>query len=475
MERNIEGDEVFETEGPEDGGDETLPDGYEGGTPRGTGHAWRPLVGADVFGQMGAAPGELVSDELEDPKVAYEFFKGKSFAAMDATKAGFFPKSKAFYEASTGFGAAPAQAKSMAAAFQSSGVSRATTRHMEGLAKGAKANELETPMQRLSRLQTEIDELSEVVSAFVAAKDDPDAAQKATEGKRYFGADPSELLEEMGALKHQLEALMEDSRVLNASTSVRATTATRDQYATIRTHVVEAVRKLKQPSIQNAAGAAAPTGTAASKAAANGDSGFSYEIYCVPTIKPMVDGARIASLEMRLSQLESSIGTERGKNTCLPFKDISTGIGAIAERLLILDPQRADNVERRLKFLAQEMESIVRRRERLSSPSAGEDEVKVTELYNAYNGWLKTQHGIPSIVRRLRTLKALHQECVNISDRFNALEKQQADLRNLMESAFKNFEILREKVKSSMETTQGMMEQLNDRVTKDLAIWAPGK
>eukprot|EP00918_Siedleckia_nematoides_P078585 GHVU01171969.1.p1 GENE.GHVU01171969.1~~GHVU01171969.1.p1 ORF type:complete len:102 (-),score=7.78 GHVU01171969.1:107-412(-) len=47
----------------------------------------------------------------------------------------------------------------------------------------------------------------------------------------------------------------------------------------------------------------------------------------------------------------------------------------------------------------------------------------------------------------------------------------QAHLRNRMEPAF---ETLIPEVKSSMETTQVTMEHLNDRVTKDLAIWTTG-
>eukprot|EP00923_Selenidium_pygospionis_P003914 GHVN01006237.1.p1 GENE.GHVN01006237.1~~GHVN01006237.1.p1 ORF type:complete len:175 (-),score=28.07 GHVN01006237.1:266-790(-) len=132
-----------------------------------------------------------------------------------------------------------------------------------------------------------------------------------------------------------------------------------------------------------------------------------------------IESSRLTALEKRLSDLENHIGVGMRRPGTTPFADLSSGLNEIALRLVELDSTRLDVLSQRMMKFNNELDALQRRRERLTgSPSSVEDQ-HVQQLYEMSDRWRCTSAALPLVIRRLRALKALHQESASVATRLN--------------------------------------------------------
>eukprot|EP00923_Selenidium_pygospionis_P003909 GHVN01006232.1.p1 GENE.GHVN01006232.1~~GHVN01006232.1.p1 ORF type:complete len:409 (-),score=60.85 GHVN01006232.1:266-1492(-) len=345
---------------------------------------------------------EDIDDEPQEVNTSYEFFKGKEFGdepSQGETRRGDYgPGKKTDYS------------------------------RMDSTAPGSgsgKFSTFETPVQRLTRLQGEVEEMQEVVQVFLNshATGEGDKAHRNAilrEAKRYFEADPSKVFNELQNLQRQLQDVLADGRLQNLFTASEPTGGRRSQYDVVVRHLDDVTSVLRSTD--------ASTGSEIVKAEkkppmegqrAPDDNTFSYELYCLPSMKPQIESSRLTALEKRLSDLENHIGVGMRRPGTTPFADLSSGLNEIALRLVELDSTRLDVLSQRMMKFNNELDALQRRRERLTgSPSSVEDQ-HVQQLYEMSDRWRCTSAALPLVIRRLRALKALHQESASVATRLN--------------------------------------------------------
>lgn len=72
-----------------------------------------------------------------------------------------------------------------------------------------------------------------------------------------------------------------------------------------------------------------------------------YEVYCVPSLSPMVEQSRITSLERRLAFVENKIGLQ--KMSLLPHADLFEAVSEMQERMKLLDQQKIESLQKRVQ------------------------------------------------------------------------------------------------------------------------------
>eukprot|EP01068_Selenidium_serpulae_P006852 Selendium_serpulae@DN4531_c0_g1_i1.p1 len=407
---------------------------------------------------------EDIEDESHEANVAYEFFKGKNFQEMDygdpiGTNSRDF-KGRSEYEVLPG-------ARGGRASGRDASVARSTTmRHMDSLAAGSRYQNFETPVQRLSRLQGEVEEMQEIVQNFLKSREveEQDEAGKQNmlkEAKRYFEADPTKLFAELGSLQKQIEGVLSDERLQSFFTTSDAPTGRKSQYDAVVKHLNDVTTTLGKASEQPK-----PSTKLAGAGTGSTDQSFSYELYCVPSMKPLVEGSRLSALEKRLNDLESHVGVNMRRQITMPFEDLNAGLSEVAARLVQLDSNRLDALTQRMTKLNGELDALQRRRERLNAGTGtGVEDQHVQQLYEMSDRWRHAIAALPMVIRRLRTLKALHQESASISTRLNVLEAQQNDLAKLLETTAVNFDTLRDNIANNMKWAKTMVEELQEKMT----------
>jgi len=346
----------------------------------------------------------------------------------------------------------------------SGALSRAATRHVESLAQGAKLQNFETPVQRLTRLKGEVVEMEDVIQAFLVSRDyeslnEPERKAAINDGIRLFDADPEKLLSELRVLKKQLEAVLSDERLAAEFPSVEPMSGGKPQYDVLSHHIDELIKDM---SMKQGDTVSTPnTGTTGIKPTSGVEGSFCYELYCVPSMKPLVESARLSGLEKRLADLESQLGIGKSGQTQMVFKDLLSCIKETASRLTLLDERRIDSVKDRIKPLGEEMDALLRKGDRIMN----NNEVQhVQQMYELCERWRSASGALPIIIRRLKALKSLHQEASGVVTRLSVLETQQNDLAKLMESTHHNFETLRDNIASNMKWAKATINELHDKL-----------
>lgn len=290
----------------------------------------------------------------EQTSSAYEFFRGKSFKPINFED-GFAMNLYLGQEERTEFSTATGDLLP----FNSTPSLRTgtTIKQLEAISRTRKQVELETPIERITRLQHEVTEMidfvetfmknrsiefqngSELAAAATTTPEEPstDAEHKirlqmraTEEARRFFGADPRSLLKELSILRSYLEeVVLSDGyqKLLVMSGAEGRTGATVVDLASgsppVKATSIDFVKsnlEVVESLVQKAS-----LDSKEAKIAATKDIPFTYELYVAPPAKDDVDTGRILELEKRLAELEENLGLGRGLHVNVPFDDISSG------------------------------------------------------------------------------------------------------------------------------------------------------
>merc|ERR1712241_1071706 len=79
-------------------------------------------------------------------------------------------------------------------------------------------------------------------------------------------------------------------------------------------------------------------------------------------------------------------------------------------------------------------QALAKKAELVSANADPELDRKVSELYEFCHRWSATAASLPTLVSRLQSLQALHQQSATFAARLTALEEQQVELVKLLET-----------------------------------------
>ncbi|CDI80001.1 hypothetical protein, conserved [Eimeria acervulina] len=478
-----------------------------------------------------------IDDSEVSPSTAYEFFRGKTYKST-AFRNGFSPR--------RGWGptdSGPLEVRGQRMLHAAPKSSRAGEMgSMDSAVRGLPESSFETPIGRLKRLQGEVEEMLEFVSSFLVEERAPASERSegqsvgqqeaASEGSRdtkhlgthhvhyhtrrlppaaqealLFGRDPISLIEELKKLRMQVTSVLSDERTEALVSQIEPVTGMRSGAALLQEHLAAASAQLRRTlagegreassSSRSAAPRSAtasvlatlkkPSHTTAENREEGGQAGrtTSYEVYCVPSLSPIMEQSRITSLERRLAFVENKMGIQ--KMSLLPHADLVEAVGEMQERMKLLDQQKIESLQKRVQALLLELHALQQRRHELDMAAEGltvssgaggmepgkgiasgaapsSDWQRVEELYDICERWKAPAALLPSVLQRLKLLKGIHQEAGGVAVRISVLEKQQEELQAWVRRADEAVTQLQKTVVDSVGWAQKTVAQMQQRL-----------
>eukprot|EP00415_Alexandrium_ostenfeldii_P001363 UN1363 len=133
----------------------------------------------------------------------------------------------------------------------------------------------------------------------------------------------------------------------------------------------------------------------------------------------------------------------------------------------LLDPQRLESIRASVHKVMGDLDQALAKKADLMGANADPElDRKVGELYDFCHRWSATAASLPSIVSRLQSLQALHQQSATFASRLTALEQQQDDLVKLLEATNKAVQDLGVGLKENMTIVKDNMRSLEEKMQK---------
>lgn len=337
----------------------------------------------------------------------------------------------------------------------------------------------------------------------------PSGAQEAL----LFGQDPLALIDELKRLRMQIAGVLNNKRTEALVSNIEPVTGMRSGAALLAQHLSAASAQLQQTLANEAIGTAPPLSSLSSAhhptasaaggvkrtpsaadssspavgaAAAGGLPSTAYEVYCVPSLAPMVEQSRVTSLERRLAFVENKMGLH--KMSLLPHADLFEAVAEMQQRIKFLDTQKIESLQKRVQSLLLELHALQQRRHELdmlaegapfsasasgslplegalqSGCAATRDWQRIEELYEICERWKAPAAVLPSVLERLKLLKNVHQDAGGVAVRLSVLEKQQDELQAWAKRAEDAVNKLQKTVLESIEWAQSTVAQMQQRL-----------
>ncbi|CAK0862542.1 unnamed protein product [Prorocentrum cordatum] len=310
---------------------------------------------------------------------------------------------------------------------------RPRRRDYEAFGSKPAAQKFEPPEQRLVRLQAEVAELLQLAEGSAASGSPEEAADQ-------LGIDPAAMSAELKVLEQRLGGLARD-----APASWRQAEGDGEQVVGISPMSGSLVSQLQKL----ATGSAPPAASGGS-----GDGRVTYELSYAPSTAAIVESSKIAALESSIADIEKQLGV---LDPSCPFSDLQSAVTLLQKRVSLLDSKKLDSIRTGVD------------KEELQGGSGDRDlDRKVSELYEFCHRWSATADSLPTIVARLRSLQAIHQQSASFAARLAALEKQQDELQKLLETTNTAVKELGRGLQENMTIVRDSMTSFEDKMKKAL-------
>eukprot|EP00916_Digyalum_oweni_P016399 GHVL01026902.1.p1 GENE.GHVL01026902.1~~GHVL01026902.1.p1 ORF type:complete len:388 (-),score=103.48 GHVL01026902.1:1447-2610(-) len=293
----------------------------------------------------------------------------------------------------------------------------------------------ESPISRVSRLQTEVSELLEVVK------------NENNNSEILFETDPAVIRSELDIMEKQLNMISNIQNNKSNETSMYNTLI-----YTLNKQINNETKDDKKNEKKN---------EKKDDKKNEEDESLTYELYCSSSNKSdLLDITRVIELESRISDMEYRIGL----NNNLGYPDMQSGIMDIAERLIGLDKHKLDSISRRIQALMTELDQVVKKRDELDLEGKGDS--KILSLYEICHEWRGASQSLPNILKRLKSLKALHQQAGCFASRLTVLETQQNDLLKMIEGANIALSNMQKIVKENAHIMKNNADLIQEQINK---------
>jgi len=178
------------------------------------------------------------------------------------------------------------------------------------------------------------------------------------------------------------------------------------------------------------------------------------------------------------------------------FHDIGSGLSILQSKLDLLDPRKLDSLSLRIKTLSEEMErlELERKKQRQSAEKTGTSSTststststtpmtgvpidKIESLWNLMSKWDGVGASIPLVVKRLQSLRNLHEQSIDSLEKLNTVEEgytaaqlllsqDQSALEKVLSSLTSNVSVLDSNINQIQNRLQVLQDKL-DKVTQN--------
>jgi dynactin-2 len=188
-----------------------------------------------------------------------------------------------------------------------------------------------------------------------------------------------------------------------------------------------------------------------------GDAPIVYEIYSSGDLNAVDRDAksRVAALETRLVTLEKAVGSFQARQSSVDglsaalslsggdlagessAADISSVVALLEKRVGLLNEKNLDAIKTRTTALVHELTLLGKLKEApgvQGALTAQADRDKLQQTYDALSSVTDVAAAVPALVDRLVSLKAVHDDTLQVNQRVQRLERSHESLAELLES-----------------------------------------
>mmetsp|Transcript_45573 Transcript_45573/g.89679 ORF Transcript_45573/g.89679 Transcript_45573/m.89679 type:complete len:384 (-) Transcript_45573:243-1394(-) len=297
----------------------------------------------------------------------------------------------------------------------------------------------ETPLQRFTRLQAEMERFQKDLAGLDKTGDQDIAAL---------------LSKELAGLQKDMVDTAADPKLapfLQANYPLNSQTVTAKNVGSALTQQMKEYKQ-QQDEIKSKVDADAKE---------ENRSGLTYDLYL--SNYPNNSLSNLPGLDSRLSKLEKIIGIDVAE---LPttFPDIVSGITFLQKSLsAVKDPNKLDPILRRMKTLAGELETLQEQKKVLQGAKVTEYEEKVRNLYEVLPAWDTAAHQLPLILARLQTLKEMSDVGSSAGASLSTLEQDGNKVDASLKEAQAALDQVSDSLKSSIQEMQGHVDTLEKK------------
>ena len=290
---------------------------------------------------------------------------------------------------------------------------------------------LETPLQKLERLQLETAQLAASMEEAQAQGGMPAAACGAAATSELSG-----LQDKLAGIARSMASDAAVAGVMQESTA----------------------DKLMQDLSAFTAGAGAAEGGKGAKkgkGAAGEQAGVTYELFLEPS-SGGVALDRVSDLERRLASLEKAAGSAD-----LP-EDLSSTVASLRDRVALLDQAAM----KKLKGAAQEASDRLKEAAKEKKGLNAEQTEQIKQVAGAVTKWSGLAEELPMIVDRLYQLRRVHEQAGKFTAGFKAIQDEQAQMGTAMQSQDALLKQVQESLADNMSTMSANLRTLEERFKK---------
>ncbi|KAH8554322.1 Dynamitin-domain-containing protein [Umbelopsis sp. PMI_123] len=329
----------------------------------------------------------------------------------------------------------------------------------------------ETSLQKLRRLQYELQELSDEVEK---KKEDEVISTEVRQGD----------------LLSQISYLQSDLSRISSSLTGRGD----DDQDGLTAQAAEARQLIKQLEVyKNIVAADDQVSKEEDKADsttkdANGQT-LTYELFYNPNTAQHLKQAQIADIDSRIAKLEQLIGYSSGDNVeSLPNNLSSTSIVALMSKLekqmtVLTQPRHLDMISRRVKLVNSELDKLNELKhgkgeasntgnygssQKNSEGNSVSDTMddKINTLFNLMNKVEPMINITPAVLTRLKALQGLHTESATFSESIKMISEEQSKITNELENLGAINNQLQKTFQENEANIQANMKIMDDRMTE---------
>ncbi|GLD99679.1 hypothetical protein PINS_up008405 [Pythium insidiosum] len=336
--------------------------------------------------------------------------------------------------------------------------------------KSTGARELESPLQRYTRLVMEVKELENdlsLLSANAAAAKQNNVVVDAAQDAEF-----SDIMQGLATLQLSLASMEKNTAYqpflqapgapLSAAQADAVTAIQRDLTAKF----FQQIDSLKRQ--QQGRTTVDPTGAP-----------IVYEIYSNGELHPVDRDAksRVLALESRLAALEKVIGAKNPRelhidgiqSSAAPNADLISVVEEMEKRVGMLNEKNLDAVKTRTTALVHELTLLQKLKESPGVHGALNAQADREKLQQIYEKMLRVDDvaaSVPALIDRLATLKSLHDDSLDLTERTRRMEQSQTRLHELLESDATLLENMEKSLEENVAVFQRNIQALDERMTR---------
>ena len=337
---------------------------------------------------------------------------------------------------------------------------------------GGAAQAPEDPLSKYNRLQAELADLRAELEGLTGR--DEAAKDLFTEVKAQEAA-------ELSTATHVLQGQLEQIGKTEAFQTFLAPRF--DGQSTIASQTL--LQKIKE--LQAAPGDGGGSGEGSAGAGAGGgagggggaaDGGLTYELFFNKALQKETGHSSLNALENRLYQLEQMVGLKSldaaggthavsAAGQPAPLSDV---VSRLEERVRLLDPKTLTRLQQKMELLNKEFETFTARRNQAKAGRVALTEdihrERLDKLFATVQQWAPVAETIPTLISRMQTLKALHEESALFSQRLFGLESMQEALHKMLQADEKALGNVQKSVAENIETVLANVAAVDQRIAE---------